>query len=127
MILAVMVNNINIFSVRIVNCFQVSINTPVIPVCKRGNSINIENYRHLTIINIILEAFEILIYQPIFAFAKNTIMSFQYGFIECMSTTTNLFVITKFLFTAFDNHIKVNVLYTPFSKSFDNLDYSVLL
>ena len=43
----------------------------IIPIYKKGDRNNIENYRPVTIINNFSKAFEILLYDPTFSYSKN--------------------------------------------------------
>lgn len=99
----------------------------VIPVYKKGEQNNIENYRPITIINNFSKVFEILLYEPTFLNIKSRIIEQQHGFFKGRSTNTNLFCITQSISDALDDGSQVDVIYTDFTKAFDRLDHGILL
>ena len=98
----------------------------IIPIYKKGEKNNIENYRPITIINNFSKSFEFLLYEPTFSYAKNRITEYQHGFFKGRSTTTNLFCITQYISDAIDANSQVDVIYTDFTKAFDTLDHNIL-
>lgn len=99
----------------------------IVPIHKKGNVCNVENYRPITIINNFSKVFESILYQPMFFHVKHMLTDRQHGFLKNRSTVTNLFCITQYIATAIDEHAQVDVVYTDFSKAFDKLDHKILV
>lgn len=99
----------------------------VCPIFKKGDKLNVENYRPITIICNFAKVFEISLYDGIYNNIRGQISSYQHGFVKSRSTVTNLFSVTQFISEAIDAGKQVDVIYTDFSKAFDRLDHGILL
>lgn len=98
----------------------------VVPVFKKGNRLDISNYRPIAILNNLCKVLEFCLHNPIISHVKTRISEFQHGFIPGRSTTTNLFVVTQFIYDHLDNSSQVDVIYTDFSRAFDRLNHNLL-
>lgn len=99
----------------------------IVPVFKKGERANVENYRPITIVNNFSKVFEILLHEHTYFYMHNRLSQFQHGFIKGRSTVTNLFCITQFIAESIDVGLQTDVVYTDFSKAFDRLDHSILI
>lgn len=52
---------------------------------------------------------------------------YQHGFIDRISTTTNLIIMDQFISNTLDNYGEVDNIHTDFSKAFDRVDNSNLI
>ena len=66
-------------------------------------------------------------FQHLTPFFKNIIVEEQHGFVGGKSTITNLTIFKNFLSDSLDRGVQVDVIYTDFSKAFDQVDHSILL
>lgn len=98
----------------------------IVPVFKKGDRSNIENYRPITIVNNFAKAFEMLLHEYVYRYMHNRLSQYQHGFIKGRSTVTNLFCVTQFLADSIDAELQTDVIYTDFSKAFDRLDHNIL-
>lgn len=99
----------------------------IIPVFKKNDRNNIENYRPVTIISNFSKCLEMALYGALAFQVGGRISPNQHGFIRGRSTTTNLLSITQFIADSIDTKSQVDVVYTDFSKAFDRLDHGILL
>lgn len=126
-----------IFAFPLASLFNLSLNSgifpevwkysKIIPVFKKGDKSNIENFRPITIINNFSKVFELTLYEPTFIYMRNRITEYQHGFMKGRSTITNLFCLTQYISDSADANSQVDVIFTDFSKAFDRLDHNTLL
>ncbi|GBO31455.1 putative RNA-directed DNA polymerase from transposon BS [Araneus ventricosus] len=101
--------------------------TRIIPVFKKGDAQNCENYRPIAILNSFSKIFESIIHKKLYNQVKNLISTSQHGFILKRSTTTNLFFLTNKIISSFESGSQLDVTYTDFSKAFDSIDFGIHL
>lgn len=99
----------------------------VCPVYKKGNRLDISNFRPISLIPNFSKVFEILLHEIIYYRVKNLITPLQHGFFKGRSTVTNLACITEFLAEGIDRRRQADVVYMDLSKAFDRLDHNILL
>lgn len=97
------------------------------PVFKKGNKALVSNYRPVTIICNFSKVFERLLFDRIDSFFRMQLVASQHGFVKGRSTVTNLFCVTQFISQSLDDKVQCDVIYTDFSKAFDQLDHGILL
>ena len=86
-----------------------------------------ENYRGVAILSSIPKLFELLVKNKLDFMYNKKISSFQHGFIKGRSTVSNLAVLCNQIFKSVENGNQSDVIYTDFSKAFDQVDHSILL
>ncbi|GBM72769.1 putative RNA-directed DNA polymerase from transposon BS [Araneus ventricosus] len=101
--------------------------TRIIPVFKKGDTQNCENYRPIAILSPFSKIFESIIHKKFYNQFKNLISTSQHEFIPKRSTTTNLFCLTDKIKSSFESGSQLDVIYTDFSKAFDSIDFGILL
>ncbi|GBN58499.1 putative RNA-directed DNA polymerase from transposon BS [Araneus ventricosus] len=101
--------------------------TRIIPVFKKGDAQNCENYRPIAILSPFSEIFESIIHKKLYNQVKNLIFTSQHGFIPKRSTTNNLFYFTDKIISSFESGSQLDVIYIDFSKAFDSIDFGILL
>ena len=99
----------------------------VVPVLKKGDPANVNNYRPISILSNLSKVMEHIMYVNIYHRVKSFLSPNQHGFMSRRSTVTNLASISQFLAETLDNGGQADVIYTDFSKAFDVLDHCVLL
>lgn len=101
----------------------------VIPIFKKGNSSDPNNYRPISLTCIISKIFESVIKKQLLSFLnENEIISkHQHGFLSLHSTTTNLLECVNDWTILLDHSAVVKVLYIDFMKAFDLVSVRKLL
>ena len=128
---------IDIFAKPLVHIFNLSISKGVfperlkegvvIPLHKKGNTSEVENYRGITILNPIAKAFEYLLCDSIFNFVQNRIVQQQHGFVPDRATVSNLCVFSNYASNAIDSRKQMDVIFTDAEKAFDKVSHNLLL
>lgn len=99
----------------------------IVPIHKSGSKTQIENYRPISILNVMSKLFESVIYSYISPIISRSIPYEQHGFMKNRSTVTNLAVFTDYVLRSMDERHQVDVIYTDFEKAFDRVDHVILL
>ncbi|KAF0707563.1 Uncharacterized protein FWK35_00031397, partial [Aphis craccivora] len=97
------------------------------PVYKTGDKTDVNNYRHITILNHFAKIFELLVLKSIQLSVNSILVDEQYVFRPSRSATTNLIVFHSFILEAIENRTQVDVIFTDFSKAFDRVDHKILI
>ncbi|GBM09319.1 hypothetical protein AVEN_135050-1 [Araneus ventricosus] len=101
--------------------------TKIVPVFKKGNAEDCKNYRPIAILSPLSKIFELIIHKKLVPQVKNVIFSAQHGFMTKRSTSTNLSCLTDKIISAFEDNCQLDVIYTDFSKTFDSIDFGILM
>lgn len=99
----------------------------IVPLHKKGSKSHIENYRPISILNVLSKCLEKIIYESIYPTIAQSIPEQQHGFIKGRSTTSNLGVFVSDVLKGMELHAQVDVIYTDFEKAFDRVDHVILL
>jgi len=101
----------------------------VIPIHKKGNTRNINNYRPIALLSVFSKLLEKLVYNRIITFIeKNGIITeAQRGFRSKRSTETALLDFIKNVQLAIDNKMNPVGIFLDLSKAYDVLDHKILL
>jgi hypothetical protein len=101
----------------------------VIPVHKKGNTRDINNYRPIASLSVFSKMLEKLVYKRILAFIERNgiITEAQHGFRSKRSTETALQDFINNVQTAIDNKINPVGLFMDLSKAYDDPDHRLLL
>jgi len=101
----------------------------VIPVHKKGNTRDINNYRPIASLSVFSKMLEKLVYNRIIAFIERNgiITDAQHGFRSKRSTETALQDFVNNVQTAIDNKMNPVGLFLDLSKAYDVLDHRLLL
>jgi len=101
----------------------------VIPVHKKGNTKNINNYRPIATLSVFSKMLEKLVYNRIIAFIESNriITDAQHGFRSKRSTETALQDFVNNVQTAVDNKMNPVGIFLDLSKAYDVLDHRLLL
>lgn len=103
----------------------------VLPVFKKDNKQQLNNYRPISLLPIFSKIFEKIIFKNLYSYlmSNNLISTNQSGFIKGDSTINQLLSITHMINLAFDCDIpkEVRSVYLDISKAFDKVWYSGLI
>jgi hypothetical protein len=101
--------------------------TKVIPIHKKGDKSDIENYRPVAIISTPAKLMEIILHKRLWDSVSHLIIDEQHGFRPTRSIVTNLLCFNTFVEKRLDERSQVDVVYTDFQKAFDKVDHDILL
>ncbi|CAH2087310.1 unnamed protein product [Euphydryas editha] len=99
----------------------------IVPVYKKGDRVDVKNYRPISILSCFSKLFESLVYPSLSKYFSNIITHSQHGFRHGLSTQTNLTVFTSDLALAMDKGDQVDAIYTDFSCAFDKVNHHILI
>jgi hypothetical protein len=101
----------------------------VIPLFKKGDKDNMNNYRPISIVPTFSKVFEYLLKKQITKFFDNNNLfsKSQYGFRNNLSTTLAVNDLSEFVFSALENKEHVNATCFDLSKAFDCVTHHILL
>lgn len=99
----------------------------IVPVHKKDQKTVIENYRPISILNVLSKMLERVVHTHIYPVIAPLIPIEQHGFMKGRSTATNLSVFIDNVASGMDGGKQVDVVYTDFEKAFDRVDHIILL
>ena len=101
----------------------------VIPIFKGGSSIEVCNYRPISVLSVFSKILEKCFYNRLFKFFNecNIISDHQYGFRPGHSTSSALLELIQKVSNCFDKKDILLGLFIDLSKAFDTLDHFILL
>ncbi|KAL4100603.1 hypothetical protein QTP88_020645 [Uroleucon formosanum] len=97
------------------------------PILKSGDSIDVSNYRPITILPHLSKIFESLVLNSIRSPLNHILIDEQHGFRPGRSTLTCNLSLHSYIYDSFRNNCQVDVIYTDFSKAFDRVDHNHLM
>ena len=99
----------------------------ITPIPKKGDLLEISNYRPISLLCILSKAFESIIFQKIIDFISPKLSQYQFGFIKNKSCLTQLLSAFSIIHQAVDNKQQVDMVYLDFRKAFDSVPHQELL
>ncbi|XDV43619.1 hypothetical protein PO909_012067 [Leuciscus waleckii] len=101
----------------------------VIPIHKGGDSMDVNNYRPISIISNVAKIFEKLIFKQLSRYLNDfsLLTPNQSGCRPNHSTTTALTAFTNYIFSAQDNNRSTGAIFIDLTKAFDMVDHYILL
>ena len=101
----------------------------VVPIYKKGDPLNIANYRPISLLSSISKILEKIIYDRTITFVRNCnlLSDSQFGFRQKHSTTHAILNFVNHIATAIDNHLHTLGIFLDLSKAFDTIDHEILL
>lgn len=101
----------------------------IVPVLKKGDINNSNNYRPLSILPAISKIFEIIIKKRLVSFFEKCKLftEHQHGYRQGKSTITALISAIEKVTEALDNQEEVDIICCDLSKAFDTVDHGILL
>ena len=101
----------------------------VVPIYKKGDQLDIANYRPISLLSSISKILEKIIYDRTITFVRNCelLSDSQFGFRQKHSTTHAILNFVNHVATAIDNHLHTLGIFLDLSKAFDTIDHEILL
>ena len=101
----------------------------VTPVFKKGDNLDYNNYRQISLISSIGKLIEKIVHKRLYSFLEKNSLLFkqQYGFRNKLSTNHTLIDITNRIQEACDNGQYACGIYVDFKKAFDTVNHNILL
>ena len=99
----------------------------VVPVHKKDDKSDIENYRPISLISLVMKVFERVLYEELLNRTEDKIDPRQHGFLRNKSCNTNLLSFTNSVAFTLHDKIGVDVVYFDFAKAFDTVTHDLIL
>ena len=101
----------------------------VTPIFKKGDKLDVNNYRPISLTPIVTKIMERIIVTNMYRFCAqhNIIPKTQHGFMPGRSVVTNLLTCINDWTLALNNNHPIDVIYLDFSKAFDKVPHAALL
>lgn len=99
----------------------------VVPVFKKNDANQLQNYRPISILSNFAKIYEQVLYDCIYSGIRVYLSPVQHGFLNGRSTVTNLAIVTQYVCEHLDNRGQVDVIYTDLSHAFDTISHKILL
>ena len=99
----------------------------LIPIFKKGNRSEVDNYRGVAIQSAIPKLFEAIVYDQLYEKVHGRISSVQHGFLKGKSVVTNLCEFNATVTDYVSKGYQINCIYTDMSKAFDTVGIDSVL
>ncbi len=99
----------------------------ITPIPKKGNPLEITNYRPISLLCTLSKVLESIVFQKIIEFIRPQLSEYQFGFMKNKSCLTQLLSAFSIIHEAFDNKKQVDMIFLDFRKAFDSVPHSELL
>ena len=117
--------------------FQISYNTGdipqdwknanVVPIHKKKDKANVENYRPISLTSLIMKIFEKCIRAKLFDLCADKITECQHGFLPGRSCNTQMLEFTNDLALNLNSSLQTDIVYFDFAKAFDSVSHDLIL
>ena len=102
-------------------------NANVVPIHKKKDKSNVENYRPISLTSLIMKIFEKSIRTKIFDICSDKITPYQHGFLPRKSCSTQMLEFTCDLAVNLNSKLQTDVIYFDFAKAFDSVNHDIIL
>ena len=101
----------------------------IVPVFKKGNRQNPDNYRPISLTSAICRLFETVLINKLLPFIleRNLLSRYQFGFLPNRSSCSNILSSLHEWLASYSSSICTNVLYTDIKKAFDSVNHRLLV
>ena len=99
----------------------------IVPIYKKGNKDHVENYRSISMLNIISKVLERCVLVRLRDHLLTILDRAQHGFIPGKSCVTQLVEVIHYLGSLLDSGKQTDVIYLDMSKAFDKVQHSLIL
>ena len=99
----------------------------IVPIHKKGDEGDIENYRPISLTSIISKLFEKCIRDELFFECKHLLHDTQHGFLPSKSCTTQLVSFSHDISVGLNSNNLIDVIYLDFAKAFDTVNHDIIL
>ena len=101
--------------------------TNIIPIHKKGDISNVENYRPISLLSVISKVLERCVLRKLRDHLMSLINSAQHGFIPGRSCTTQLVEVLHYIGSILDSSKQTDMIFMDMSKAFDKVSYTALI
>ena len=116
--------NISFASGRLLQDWNVA---NAVPVHKRGDESNIENYRPISLTSLVMKVMEKIVRGELYSKCKDLINDKQYGFLPNNSCTTQMMNTLDDIACSLNSQSDVDIIYFDFAKAFDSVCHDKIL
>lgn len=102
-------------------------NANVVPIHKKKDKSNVENYRPISLTCLIMKVFEKSIRSKLLELCHNKITDKQHGFLPAKSCNTQMLYYTTELSLNLNSRLQTDVIYYDFAKAFDSVSHDLVL
>ena len=99
----------------------------IVPVFKKGDKSNVENYRPISLTCLPMKIFEYCIRDLLMSKCSNYIDPRQHGFLPEKSCTTQMLPFISKLSSSLNSKSRTDVVYFDFAKAFDSVNHDLIL
>ena len=99
----------------------------ICPIYKKGDATNVQNYWPISLLCIISEVIESIIYNEVLLFVLTLLDKNQFGFLQNRSCFTSLLSTSSKVFDSIDMKHSCDVIYLDLKKVFNSVPHSELL
>ena len=99
----------------------------VVPVFKKGDKCNVENYRPISLTCLVMKVFEKCIRTKMMDKCKDLINEKQHGFLPAKSCTTQMVPFTDSIAQCLNDRSRTDIIYFDFAKAFDSVNHDIIL
>ena len=99
----------------------------VVPVHKKGDKADIENYRPISLTSLVMKVMEKIVRDELYSKCKDLINDKQYGFLPNKSCTTQMINTLDDIAYSLNSQSDVDIIYFDFAKAFDSVCHDKIL
>lgn len=99
----------------------------VVPIHKKGDKSNVENYRPISLTSLLMKVFEKLVRERLYRVCLDKITPRQHGFMPLKSCTSQLLDFNCHLALDLNNRGENDIVFFDFQKAFDSVSHDVIL
>ena len=102
-------------------------NAHIVPIHKKDDKNNIENYRSISLTCIISKVFEKCVRDELLIHCQHLLHDAQHGFLPLKSCTTQLIPFSHDISIGLNSNNLIDVVYFDFSKALDSVNHDIIL
>ena len=99
----------------------------VVPIHKKGDKSNVENYRPISLTCLVMKIFEHIVRDKLIELTGEYLDPRQHGFLKHKSCTTNMIEFCDKLALSLNEGSQTDVVYFDFAKAFDSVNHDIIL
>ena len=93
----------------------------IIPLFKKGDKTNCENYRGIALLDVVYKIFASIIKKRIEPYIESELGEYQGGFRKNRATTDQVFTLKQILISCYEYSLPVHMLFIDFKKAYDSV------
>ena len=99
----------------------------VVPIHKKGDKSNVENYRPISLTCLVMKIFEKIVRDKLIELTGEYIDPSQHGFLKNKSCSTNMVKFCDNIALSLNGSYQTDVVYFDFAKAFDSVNHDIIL